>query len=252
MKGNIIHTLGKMTSKHAPELLTGLGIAGMFAAVIFAVKATPKAVKLIEGRETEKDDILTKSEIVKVAWKCYIPCAAACIGSAACLIAANAVHTKRSAALTAAYALSETALIDYRQKVSDTVGKQKEQEIHTAVVQDKIDKSPVRESEVIVTGNGNTLCFDAFAGRYFRSDRNKIERAVNELNRIIVGDDYASLNDFYDRIGLSHTTLGDQLGWNSRHYGYVDVRFSSHLAEDSTPCLAISFNVAPKYEYDLY
>lgn len=252
MKHNFAYTIGKAAARHAPEVLTGFGIAGMFTAVIFTVKATPKAVKILEERKAEKGEELTKTEVVRVAWRCYIPTAAACFGAVACFISANAIHTKRSAVLTAAYALSESAFLDYRQKVVDTVGEKKEELIHAAVVQDKIDKAQLSKSEVIITGNGETLCYDAFAGRPFHSDKAKIDRAVNELNRTILSEDFASLNDFYDFLGLSHTEIGDYLGWNSKHPGYVDARFSSHLLEDHRPCLAISFNVAPKYEYDKY
>ena len=34
----------------SPEILTGVGIAGMLSSVIFAVKATPKAMQLVEER----------------------------------------------------------------------------------------------------------------------------------------------------------------------------------------------------------
>ena len=34
--------------KHSPELLIGMGIAGAASSVIFAVKATPKAMILLE------------------------------------------------------------------------------------------------------------------------------------------------------------------------------------------------------------
>lgn len=250
MNNKFAYTLGKSVARHAPEVLTGLGIAGMFTAVIFAVKSTPKATRILEERKAEKEAELTKIETVQAVWKCYIPTATACLGAVICFISANAVHAKRSAALTAAYALSESAFLDYRKKVLDTVGEKKEELIHAAVVQDKIDKTPPSKSEVIITGDGTTLCYDAYAGRYFHSDRAKIDRAVNELNRIIMADDFASLNEFYDLIGLTHSELGNELGWNSRHNGYVDVRFSSHLTEDSRPCLAISFDVAPRYEYD--
>ena len=33
-------------SKRSPEILTGLGIAGMITTTVLAVKATPKAIKL--------------------------------------------------------------------------------------------------------------------------------------------------------------------------------------------------------------
>lgn len=254
MKHNFAYTLGKAAARHAPEVLTGFGIAGMFTAVIFAVRSTPKAVKLIKEREAESGGELTKIETVKTVWKCYIPTAAACLGAVVCFVSANAVHAKRGAALTAAYALSESAFLDYRRKVVETVGEKKEELIHAAVVQDKIDKTPL-PATVIVTGDGETRCYDAFAGRYFHSDKATIDRAVNELNRMILSDGFASLNDFYDLVDakeLTHTELGDELGWNCKHRGYIDIRFSSHLNVDHRPCLAISFNIAPKYEYDKY
>ncbi len=257
MRKSFVYTLGKTAAKHAPEVLTGFGIAGMFTSVVLAIRATPKAMRIIEderkrGAEAFEGYEVPKENVPALVWKCYIPTAAVCLGAVICFISANAVHAKRSAALTAAYALSESALFDYRQKVTDTIGEKKEELIHAAVVQDKMNKQPPAKSEVIITGTGDTLCFDAFAGRYFHSDKAKIDRAVNDLNRMILSEDFASLNDFYDLIGLKHTELGDSLGWNSKHRGYVDVRFSSHLTEDDRPCLAISFTVAPKYEYDSY
>ena len=37
--------------KHSPEILTGLGIAGMISSVVLAAKATPKARRWIELRK---------------------------------------------------------------------------------------------------------------------------------------------------------------------------------------------------------
>ena len=42
-------------SKHSPEILTGLGIAGMITTTILAVRATPKALELIDERKEELD-----------------------------------------------------------------------------------------------------------------------------------------------------------------------------------------------------
>ena len=39
--------------KHSPEILTGLGIAGSVVAIVCAVKATPKAMVLIEEKKKE-------------------------------------------------------------------------------------------------------------------------------------------------------------------------------------------------------
>ena len=96
--------------KHSPEILTGIGIAGMFTTVVLAVRATPKALDLISREEYEQKRDLTPMETVKVAWKPYIPAAITGTLSTACLIGANSVNLKRNAALAAAYALSDTAL----------------------------------------------------------------------------------------------------------------------------------------------
>lgn len=37
---------------HSPEILTGIGIAGMITTTVMAVRATPKALILIEEKKT--------------------------------------------------------------------------------------------------------------------------------------------------------------------------------------------------------
>ena len=154
-----------MVSKRSPEILTGLGIAGMISTTVLAVQATPKALDLIARAEDKKFDNghgnkLTVSEKMKVAWKPYIPAAITGIGSISCIIGASSVHAKRNAAIAAAYNLSQTALTEYKEKVVETIGEKKEQAIKDKISKDKIKKDPVSKSEVIVTGKGNTLCYE--------------------------------------------------------------------------------------------
>lgn len=245
--------------EHSPEILTGIGIAGMVTTTILAVRATPKALRLIDERKYEiaaedgvedvkQTESLPPIEVVKVCWKCYIPAAAMCTVSIACLIGATSVNSKRNAALATAYALSETALKDYREKVVETIGEKKEQNIRDAVAKERIERDPVTTKEVIITERGNTLCYDAISGRYFRSDIDKLKKAENEINRMLIDDMYVSLNEFYYEIGLNPTKIGDDIGWNIDH-GYIDLSFSSQLASDGTPCLVIDYRVEPRYDY---
>lgn len=62
---------------------------------------------------------------------------------------------------------------------------------------------------------------------------------------------YASLNDFYDLIGLKPINVGYDLGWNIDD-GEIDIYFSSQLAEDGTPCLVIDYSVAPKCDFSSF
>ena len=242
-----------MVSKRSPEILTGLGIAGMISTTVLAVRATPKALDLIARAEDKKFDNghgnkLTVSEKMKVAWKPYIPAAITGIASISCIIGASSVHAKRNAAIAAAYNLSQTALTEYKEKVVETIGEKKEQAIKDKIAKDKVKKDPVSKSEVIVTGKGNTLCYDAFNSRYFYSDIDQIKRAINELNRIMLNQMYVSLNDFYDELNLKHSGNGDELGWKLDD-GFIEVDFSSQLSDDGRPCLVIEYMVAPRYDY---
>jgi len=235
--------------KHSPEILTGIGIAGMITTTVMAVRATPKALILIEERKEEIGaEKLEVVDVVKTTWFCYIPAAITGTLSIACLIGASSVNARRNAALATAYTLSESALKDYQGKVIEMFGEKKNEAVKDAVAKDKVEKNPVVTREVIITEKGNTLCYDAISGRYFKSDIEKIKKAECELNRQMLDDMYVSLNDFYYEIGLDSVKLGDELGWNVDS-GYIDLSFSSQLASDGTPCLVIDYSVAPRYDY---
>lgn len=238
--------------KNAPGILVGVGIVGMAGTTILAVKATPKAMMLIETKKRELEvESLTPVETVKTTWKCYIPAAVTGVMSTACLIGASSVSARRNAALATAYNLTKVALNDYKDAVVETIGEKKEQVVRDTAAKKKIERDPVQNTEVVVTERGTTLCYDAVFGRYFRSDIDTIKRAVNELNRSIVSSMYASLNEFYDEIGLPPIDIGDKLGWNIDD-GQIEVDFSSQLAADGTPCLVIQFSVAPDYGYSKF
>ena len=228
-KGNIskiINEIQKAVIKHSPEILTGLGIAGMITTTVLAVKATPKALDLINDRKDElENEKLPPIEAVKTAWKCYIPAAVTCAASTACLIGASSVHLKRNAALATAYKLSESAISEYKEAVIDKLGEKKEQTIRDKVAEEKMKKNPVSSSEVFITEKGNTLCYDSISGRYFKSDIEQIKKVVNILNRRMMSEMYISLNEFYDELNLEHISIGDDLGWNIDK-GLMDVDFS--------------------------
>ena len=246
----IAKDIRKFASKRSPEILTGIGIAGMITTTILAVRATPKALELIEEKKEEESiDELSSFEVVKVAWKPYIPAMVTCVASTACLIGASSVNTKRNAALATAYKLSETALSEYRDKVVETIGEKKERIVRDKVAEERVKKNPVSKNEVIITGNGKTLCFDPISGRYFMCSIETIKKAENTLNKQMLHDisGYVSLNEFYDELGLDHTSVGDDLGWNTDQL--IDINFSSQLNDNGEPSVVLDYLVAPKYDY---
>ena len=249
----IIKNVRFTISKHSPEILIGIGIAGMVTTTILAVRDTPKALCLIEEAKDEKGEELTAVEKVKVCWKCYIPAAVTGVLSIGCLIGANSVNARRNAALATAYKLSETALSEYKEKVIETIGEKKEETVRESIDKDRLDKKPIDSAHIIVTGKGTTRCFDPISGRRFESDIERIKKAENELNKRMLHDmfGYVSLNEFYDEIGLERTSNGEDLGWNVGK-GLIDIHFSAQVDEDGQPCIVIDYYVAPRYDYSKY
>ena len=253
---DLFKSVKMVVSKHSPEILTGIGIAGMITTTILAVKATPKALTLVEDKKKELElypaDKLTTIETVKATLKCYIPAAVTGITAITCLIGANSVSSRRNATLATACNLSATALTEYKEKVIETIGEKKERTIRDKVAEERVKNEPVNPSAIIVSGNGNTRCFDTITKRRFISDIEAIKKIVNELNRrMINGDDYVSLNDFYYELGLDGSSIGDELGWNVSD-GLIELDFSAQLDKDGVPCIVIDYTVTPKRGFQFY
>jgi hypothetical protein len=247
---NFIKTTKGFIGKHSPEILTGIGIAGMVTTTVLAVKATPKALRLIEEKKLELNVAdLTIKDTIKAAWKPYIPATLLCTTSISCLIGASAVNYKRNAALATAYAISERTLLRYRDKVIDTLGDKKEKEIREKVAQDEVTNKPVSNSQIIVTSKGHTLCMDSISGRYFESDIDIIQKKVNYLNRRMLHENYISLDEFYYELGLEPTKNASNLGWNLDQ-GLIELDFSACLTDDGRPCVYVDYAVSPRYEFD--
>lgn len=241
----------KFVVKHSPEILTGLGIASMVSAIGITATVTPKALRLIEDAEHEKGEALTKTEKVKATWKVYVPVAVTAGVGVACLIGSNSVNIKRNTALATAYQLSTTALSEYKEKVIETIGEKKEKTIREKVAQKKVDETSSNNSEVIVIGNGTTKFLEPVSKRYFTGDLENIKRIVNDLNyRMITGmEEYISLSEFYDEIGLDRTSVSDHLGWNIGSDGQIEIHYRACTDHAGLPCLVLDYHVEPRYDY---
>lgn len=249
---NIFNRVLAATKKHQPEILTGIGIAGMITTTIMAVKATPKALdrmaEVKEKHETDTDKKTFAKDILTKVAPVYIP--ATIIGglSTACLIGASSVNFRRNAALATAYTLSESALKEYQDKVVETIGEKKEEAVRAAVAKDRIDNNPPVEKNIVVTGGGDTLCYDMMCKRYFYSSIDKMKKIENELNKRMRSENYISLNEFYYEVGLDDVAIGYEFGWNIDR-DYIELEFDAVLTDKGQPCICVGFANAPDYNY---
>lgn len=244
--------VGKLMSKNSPTIFTGISVAGLITTTIFAVKATPKALQILDQeREYRKSRLkpdITKLDIVKLTWKCYVPTAVMGATSIACIISSNSINLRRNAALASVYSITEASLKEYQAKVVETIGENKERKVRDAIDKDKMEKNPVSKNEVIITGKGEALCYDAYSGRYFESDIEKIRRTENVVNKALMNENFISLNEVYYELGLANNEVGDEVGWNNYNEGLA-FGFSSQLADNGTPCLVLTFIPHPGPDY---
>lgn len=248
-KQGMIAKAARTLNRNSPTILTGMGVAGVLSTAVLAVGATPKALMILDDHRFEE---LDKKDIVQLTWRCYIPAAIMGGISIACIISANSVNLKRNAALASVYSLTDKTLREYQSKVVEVIGENKANKIKDDIAKDYIENDPVGSREIQETDNGETLCYDATSGRYFRSDIDDIRRALNELNRQLLNDSYmfVTLNEAYFELGLSSTKTGDLLGWHMDD-GTIEPSFSSQITEDGKPCVVFDFSTEPRYIAEL-
>ena len=249
---DIAKQVGSAVAKNSPTILTAVGVAGVASTAVLAVKATPEALNLIEVEEINREGtvgpedpiVLSKKDIVKLTWRCYIPSILMGGATIACIISATTIGARRNAALLSVYTLADKALTEYQEKVIETIGEKKAVGIHDAIAQDHLDKNPLSKNNVLITGTGETLCYDEISGRYFKSDIEKLRKAENDLNHDLINEAWISLNHFYELIGLGPIKLGEDMGWLPDNL--VELKFSARLADDNTPCIVVDYKIDPK------
>lgn len=228
----------QVVKSNSPEILTALGVSGVFSTSYLTGRASVEASDILREHEMYLDmDLKTK---VKLVWKCYIPAGVSGALTIGCIIGSSRAASKRTAAAVTAYSLAERAFSEYREKVAEEIGKGKEQKIRDDIVQDKVDKDEVKSREVIIWGSGEWLCCEMYTHRYFRSDMESLRRAENNINHLINNQYYVTLSEFYDEICLPHTSASDKLGWDSNQL--MQLQFTSVLSGDGEPCLAFDYN----------
>ena len=239
-----VKNLGGVISRNSPAILTGLGCAGVLTTAILTGRATLRASEILKMEAP--DEQLPATEIVKLTWKVFIPPVLVGASSIACIIGASTINTHRNAALAALYCLSETAFREYKEKVVEEIGRNKELKVRDSIAQDRVTTNPVGDRTIIFTGNGEVLCYDALCDRYFKSSAEKIRQQVLELNEDLRNDMWLDLNDLYYAIGLPSTKLGNQVGFDIDK-GYIQVDYTGTLTPEGQPCLSIDMTVYPKH-----
>lgn len=240
---------GALLSKHSPAILTGVGVAGLVGAGVWACIQTKKTEKValkhkaklmdLHGDREKMDEKTYKKALVKVYattgleyTKIYaLPFTLAALSVTSILVGHNVLN-KRHAAVSAAYNTLTTAFTEYRNRVIDDMGKDKDIEYLTGAKKIATNKTKNDDGETVVEnvyeGNKNTnyspytFFFDESSTAWTRDPlKNKVflinqQNAMNDLLRC---RGHVFLNEVLEAVGLPHTPAGAVTGWIRRKSG---------------------------------
>ncbi|AWN03283.1 hypothetical protein PBI_CAMILLE_36 [Microbacterium phage Camille] len=234
--------------ENSPSILAGLAVGGVVTTGLLAFKFGHDYGYEEAMLEEVQSVRLTGKEKFERYWRPLIPTILVGATTVTCIIASTAISNRRNAALAGLVTLGEVTLREYKDKVAEVVTKPKREEIDKGLAQDKLDK--VNDKEIVwMTDGEDILLFDTLTSRVFKSNQMSIQQAEIEMNRRILNDDYISQNEWYDAIGLSRTSMGDDFGWN--HDNPLEVKFIP-LLKDGKPVMGIDYRFPPVSTFDRF
>lgn len=240
----MLATTGKFLKRNGSTILTFLGGAGVIATSVMAVKATPKAMQLIEEAKEAKGEELTKIEVVKTAGPVYIPSALIGLSTLTCIFGANYLNKRQQAALTSAYMLLSNSYKEYKQKIVDMYGESANTRVREEIVLDKYEE----EDESIVVEEGKQLFYDYFSERYFESTIEDVQRAEYRVNRDMAMRGYVYLNEFYEHLDMEPIDPGYALGWSvgsqlaTNWQNWIDFSHEKVVLDDGLECFIVTMD----------
>jgi hypothetical protein len=245
---------GLTSKKHAPTILFGVGVVGFVSTVVLASRATLKVESILDEHQKKMEKIRKATEIaseddysvadqkrdVTIAYggvavdviKLYGPAVVVGMASICAITGSHVILNRRNVALTAAYKVVEQSFQEYRKRVVDEFGPDKDREFYYAaedreIVEETEDGPVVRTIKTATNGTGMY--------RKLFDEHNKNWATVPEYNILFLraqqrfandrlkSRGYLLLNDVYDELGIERTKAGCVVGWTwNGGDGFVD------------------------------
>lgn len=272
---NVALTLLK-AQKHSPNLLFGAGIIGVVGTAVLASRATLKLsdtlekssemmekVRTLDIESYSEDDRKKDKSIIYVRTamditKLYLPAVAVGVVSIGCLTGSHQILSRRNVALTAAYAGVEKSFREYRGRVIESIGADKESLIWQPMEQvDAIDESGKKVKVAVPTARGGSpykVLFDERNANWNKATEYNqffISSQQNYANDLLKARGYVFLNEVHTMLGLEHTKAGQLVGWvlNGNGDNFIDFGVFNNVAEGTrfvngdTRSVWLDFNV---------
>lgn len=231
--------------QHSPVLLFGVGAIGFVSTCILSVRATlnlsdvlEEGENLLKAAEKQEKDPDYDTEVAKKAGisirlqtaakiaKHYALPAAVGVASIAALTGSHIILTKRNTGLVAAYATLDSMYKQYRARVVEDQGTEKDREYRFGVVEKAIVDPETGAVEMArgidadaVRKNGDSdyaRMFDKYHEHWEPSYKQNIfylNSVIQWLEMRLQHNGFVFLNEMYEYMGYEPTEAGTQVGW---------------------------------------
>lgn len=266
IKNKIVGAIGRgglVLQKHSPEILLGVGIVGVVASTVLACKATlkldavlteandqidrvKKAKEIISEETYSQEDfnrdlvVVHTKKVVSVA-RLYAPAAILGLFSIGALVGSNRILNNRNVAIVAAYKLLQEGYSEYRKRIAEEFGEDREKEIYYGMKREVVEETVTDENgkkkkvKKTVLNPGQNLpseyarWFDE-SSREWRGEHTYnlffLKAQQNYLNDMLNIRGHVFLNEVYDCLGMPRSKAGAVVGWiregKDSGDGYID------------------------------
>ena len=246
----------------SPTILTFLGVTGVIATTITAVRATPKAIEKIkrDSRINHDGDPCgySMAEAIKSAWVYYIPSAVIGVSTIVCIVGANVLNKRQQASLSSAYALINNSYNEYKEKLRELYGEEAHQKIIDSIAKEHCEDIYLSGQDICGWNSldfdehdpdDNRLFYDVYSRRYFESSISRVLQAEYHLNRNFVISGHLPVNDFYEMLGLSAIDGGNKVGWNGDELLWIDFNHRKTVLDDGLEVYIIEMVWTPEVDW---
>lgn len=242
-----VYSVEKFIKRNSPTILSGLAAVGVISTAVLSGKATLKAHEKLQKARKDNQEELSAVEIIRTVAPEYIPVVLSICAAVTCIFGANTINKRRQASLTSAYCLLDNYFKEYRGKLIELHGEEADREIRDAIIRNRCDYHQI-DSDV---PDDKLLFYEEISGETVARYERDVIDAEYHFNRNLVLRGYASLNEFYEFLGLPQTEYGEAVGWSmAGGYGWVDFQHRQINRDDGgTPIYAIDMIFPPDATY---
>lgn len=266
--------------KNSPRILFVAGMVGSVSTVVLAARAGAKTTPIIDQLADNRDllestqrsgalsqehyELGIKQEYTRAGvalTKLYAPVVVLGVTSVVCLTKSHQILSNRNAALTVAFTTIDKAMKDYRARVREDVGDEKDQEYLHGLVEhevETVDAKGKTKTEIVKRLNTETsdpysFYFDEKHPCWEKDQGYNHTWLYNQqkwANLKLQSQGHLFLNEVYDLLRMPHTAVGQYVGWiyhpdETEGDGYVDFGFSRNgeFVAGLEPSVWLEFNV---------